>query len=247
MSWPFSMVALIPARAGSRRIPGKNTKLLAGHPLIAYTIAAARESGVFQHVIVCTDDPLASPIAADMNAGVWFREPVSDIQADIIWIKQFFAALGRQWETFAILRPTSPFRTAETIRRAFAKFTLPDQTADSIRAVQPVKEHPGKMWALTNGIITPLLEYKRSDGVPWHSSPTQTLPPFYVQNSSLEMAWTTNVYVHGTIHGRKVAPFFTNEAEGFALDWPEDWERAERMIASGCWILPTKNLAGTGP
>ena len=243
------VVALIPARAGSKGVPDKNIRMLGGHPLIAYTISAALESGVFTRIIVCTDDLAVLRVVANQPFRVDAipRANVNDNQADIVWINDALAVIHPRVEAFAILRPTSPFRTAETIRRAFAQFTLPDQTADSIRAVEPVKQHPGKMWALEMGRITPLLDYKRSDGVPWHSCPTQSLPTFYVQNSSLEMGWVFNIEVHGTIHGRKVAPFFTNEAEGFALDWPEDWELAERMIASGCWVLPTKNLAGTGP
>ena len=90
-----------------------------------------------------------------------------------------------------------------------------------------------KMWTLENGVITPLMPWTRADGVPGHSCPTQSLPVTYVQNSSLEMAWTANVEVHGTIHGRKVAPFFTEGHEGFTLDYPEDWERAERLVNTG--------------
>lgn len=248
MSWDFRMVALIPARAGSKRVPGKNTKLLAGKPLIAYTIEAAKASGVFSEISVWTDSDEVAHFARDAYRHVrpgchtiWMREPVSDGQADIEWVRQALAKYAHRRdlpEAFAILRPTSPFRTAETIRRAFAKFTLPDQTADSIRAVQPVREHPGKIWALEMGRITPLLDYKRSDGVPWHSCPTQSLPTFYVQNSSLEMAWTSNVETHGTIHGRKVAPFFTEDYEGFSVDWDGDFERAESLIASGAVTLP---------
>ena len=244
MSWPFSMVALIPARAGSKRIPGKNTKLFAGHPLLAYTIAAAQQSGVFSRVYVATDDARVDhnfmKLFSDSTTFSHHRAPVMDRQADVEWVREVLWA-HEHYDTFAILRPTSPFRTAETVRRAFKQFTLPDQTADSIRAVEPCKQHPGKMWewAGPGSPITPLLHGKRSDEVPWHSCPTQTLPTFYIQNSSLEIGWTSNVEVHGTIHGRKVAPFFTEGYEGFSLDYPEDWERAEALIASGRAVLPT--------
>ncbi len=227
------MDALVPARVGSKRVPGKNTKLLAGVPLLDYTLAAAKASGIFRHIILASDSDGEVFSTPEARSGVTFflREPVHDAQADIVWVRAVLAK--HRPEAFAILRPTSPFRTAETIRRAFSIFTRPDQTADSIRAVEPVKQHPGKMWALNFGVLTPLLNYTRSDDVPWHSCPTQTLPPFYVQNSSLEMAWTANVEVHGTIHGRKVAPFFTQGDEGFAIDYPEDWERAEAIMRRG--------------
>ena len=233
------MVALIPCRAGSSRLPGKNTRLLAGHPVLAYTIAAAQQSGLFSEVWCCSDDDEAIALSHRMGASIVLREPVSDHQPDIVWVRAALIAANRP-DAFAILRPTSPFRTAETIRRAFQQFTLPDQTADSLRAVEPVRQHPGKMWQWTGPgyPMTPLLDYKRSDGVPWHSCPTQTLPTFYVQNSSLEMAWTANIETHGTIHGRKVVPFLTEGLEGFALDYSEDWDRAVALVEAGAVLPP---------
>lgn len=236
------MIALIPARAGSKRIPGKNTRALAGQPLLNYTLAAAKASGVFTRIVLASDDPMAFGVS-EAGGGVKFfvRESVSDAQADILWIRPVLHEYRH--EAFAILRPTSPFRTAATIRRAFAQFTRPDSTADSIRAVQPVKEHPGKMWTVRDGVLMPLLTGIRADGVPWHSCPTQSLPRIYVQNSSLEMGWTANVEVHGTIHGRKVAPFFTEGYEGYSLDDPADWATAERLIADGAVELPPVAVA----
>jgi len=241
----MKMVALIPARAGSKRIPGKNTKLLAGHPLIAYTMAAAMESGVFANVAVCSDDQAVYDVYDrwGLVPTCIQREPASDDEADVVWVRKSFEIL-RGWDAFAILRPTSPFRTAATIRRAYDKFRrTPD--VDSLRAVEPVKQHPGKMWAWEGAgyPITPLLGYTRSDGTPWHSSPTQTLPTFYVQNASLEMAWTRTVTQLGSIAGKKVLPFFTEGYEGFDINTPEDWTEAERLIAEGLVDLPAVSLA----
>lgn len=245
---PMNMVALVPARAGSRRIPGKNTKLLAGHPLIAYTIAAAQESGIFARIIVATNDPEIDHYVRGVwgSVGIESRrrteESATDTAADIVWVKE---RLPLNYEQFAILRPTSPFRTAATIRRAYEQFRRsPD--VDSLRAVEPAKQHPGKLWewAGPGYPIVPVLGAMRSDGTPWHSSPTQSLPTFYWQNSSLEMAWTRTVTQLGTIAGKKVAPFFTEGYEGFTLDYPEDWERAEQLIAHGRVELPSIPVAG---
>jgi len=243
----MKMVALIPARAGSRRIPGKNTKPLVGVPLLAYTVRAALDSGVFDWVSILTDIDLgniAMPFHGGERVSVYMRREASDEQADIEWVGQYFGLRHELPEAFAILRPTSPFRTAETIRRAFDLFRrTPD--VDSLRAVEPVKQHPGKMWAW-NGAgypIAPLLSYTRSDGTPWHSSPTQTLPTFYIQNASLEMAWTRTVTQLGSIAGKKVLPFFTEGYEGFDINTPEDWREAERLIAEGLVALPAVSLA----
>ena len=230
----MNIVALIPARAGSRRVPGKNTKLLGGHPLIAYTIAAAQESGVFDDVAICADFDLP-PLGYRVLSFVK-RPPSSDAEPDIEWVR--YVLLHRaapRPDAFAILRPTSPFRTAETIRRCYREFRDMADCGDSLRAVEPVKQHPYKMWTCEGPgyPIKPLCPGAHPDGTPWHSSPTQSLPTIYVQNSSLEMSWTANVEVHGTIHGRKVGPFFTEGYEGFSIDYPEDWAMAERLIAEG--------------
>jgi CMP-N,N'-diacetyllegionaminic acid synthase len=234
----MKMVALIPARAGSRRIPGKNTKLLGGHPLIAYTIAAAQQSGVFTDVIVATDDKMATDWAHHLGAALAYRPNSNDDEPDIAWLSVVLKNVCYP-ESFAILRPTSPFRTAAMIQRAFEKFRrTPD--VDSLRAVQPVTEHPGKMWTWKgNGYpIEPLLDKKHPDGTPWHSSPTQSLPTVFVQNSSLEMAWTRTVTQLGSIAGKKVLPFFTDGYEGFSIDYPSDWDRAEQLVRTHPELLP---------
>ena len=243
------MICLIPARAGSKRIPGKNTRLLAGHPLYAYTVAVAKQSGVFSRVMVCTDDPTVNANRYGADPGIWRREPVPDDQPDIEWVRQALACLDvRSW-SFCILRPTSPFRSVAMLQRAKRQFESYCLNADSLRAVEPVTQHPGKMWTWEGqgSAIKPLLDKKHPCGTPWHSSPTQSLPTYYVQNSSLEMAWTANVEVHNTIHGRSVMPFFTEGYEGFSIDYERDWREAEALIASGAAVLPALPLAALPP
>lgn len=238
----MNMVALIPARAGSRRIPGKNIKPLAGHPLIAWTIAAAKESGLFHRIVVSSDDREALAIAAEMGVRANLRRAdlASDDAPDILWVRE---ELSEQpdWNAFAILRPTSPFRAAETIRRAYQQFTRSE--VHSIRAVEPVKQTPWKMWWLENGCLKPILRDDRFIDqahlfTPNHSRPTQILPKAYVQNASLEMAWAYVVSSFGTISGTKIAPFFTQGYEGFDINDPEDWDCAEALVASGAVQLP---------
>ena len=233
------MTALIPARAGSRRIPGKNVRLFFGHPLIAYAIHAARQSGVFDHVLVCSDNRDLSQIAHVYGASFFARRPSAEAEADIVWIRDVIER-GALFRSFAILRPSSPFRTTETIRRAYHRFTASDSTSDSLRAVELVTQHPSKMWQWDGPgyPMTPLLSGTRSDGVPWHSCPAQTLPTVYVQNACLEMAYTANVEVYGTIHGRKVIPFLTTGYEGHDLNTERDWREAEYLVSSGAVVLP---------
>ena len=136
-----SAVAFIPARQGSKRVPGKNVRPLRGHPMLAYTITAALESGVFDAVIVSTDSEEIGAIARHYGAEVTFLRPTElagDASPDIEWLEYTLGELkrrGRTWDCFSLLRPTSPFRTADTIRRAWARFTTQDRV-DSLRAIE---------------------------------------------------------------------------------------------------------------
>jgi N-acylneuraminate cytidylyltransferase len=242
MGGTVSCLALIPARSGSKRVAGKNVRRLGGHPLLAYAVAAARDAGVFARVIVSTDSEAYADIARHYGAQVPFLRPAAfadDVSPDIDWVEFTLQALveaGERYDSFSILRPTNPFRQPETIRRAFQQF-LDDGSADSLRAVEKCRQHPGKMWVVHHGRMTPLLPFWNGDQ-PWHSSQYQALPEFFVQNASLEIAWTRVVFDGRTIAGDVIAPFFTDGHEGFDINRPEDWAEAEALISSGTGRLP---------
>jgi CMP-N,N'-diacetyllegionaminic acid synthase len=242
-------VALIPARLGSKRVPGKNVRKLGGHPMIAYTIAPALESQVFDAVIVSTDSEEIAAIARHYGAEVPFLRPAvlaGDTSPDIEWLEYTLRELnarGRTWDCFSLLRPTSPFRTAATIQRAWAAFTA-QQGVDSLRAVELCAQHPGKMWVVRGARMFPLLPFESAASPggggeqPWHSTPYQALPPVYVQNASLEMAWTRVVSERHTIAGDVLMPFLTEDHEGFDINDAYDWMVAERLLAEGRVTLP---------
>jgi CMP-N,N'-diacetyllegionaminic acid synthase len=224
------MIALIPARAGSKRIPGKNKKLLGGKPLIQWTIDATKESCIFSAIYVCTDDDAVAAIASESGVTVIPREVSQDNEPDIAWVRTVLSKVGLH--EFAILRPTSPFRSFGAIRRAWAEFR--NTPCDSLRAVRPVTEHPGKMWVWQRGEkLAPLLPYWTRTGdyytdTQWHSAPTQTLPKVYVQTAGLEMVKRDTVKRTESISGTDVLPFLTlDEWEGFDINTPDDWDRAE--------------------
>ena len=236
-------VAMIPARAGSKRVAGKNIRPLGGHPVIAYTIAAALESRVFTDVIVSTDSDEYASLAKSYGAEVPFLRPAAiagDVSPDIEWVEHTLTTLrdnGRTYDAFSILRPTSPFRTPQTIARAWAEFTA-ESGVDSLRAVERCRQHPGKMWVVRGKRMTPVLPFGNGPH-PWHSSQYQALPEVHVQNASLEIAWTRVVFDTHTIAGHVVMPFFTQGLEGFDVNTPDDWALAERLLAAGEARLPT--------
>jgi N-acylneuraminate cytidylyltransferase len=233
-------IALIPARAGSSRVPGKNIRLLGGHPLMAYAIAAARSSGVYDRILVSTDSDAIRDIAVHYGAEAPFLRPAelaTSTSPDIEWIAHALAQFEERYDTFSILRPTSPFRQPQTIQRAWRQFlSLPD--IDSLRAVEPCRQHPGKMWIVEGRLMRPLLDQSHLE-VAWHAGQYQALPKVYVQNSALEIAWTRVVREHRSREGKVIAPFFTEGVEGFSIDYESDWHLAERMIASGEATLPS--------
>ncbi len=235
-------VALIPARSGSKRVKAKNIRVLNGHPLLAYTLSAARSSGVFDSVVVSTDSEGVAEVARHYGGEVPFLRPAEfagDLSPDIEWVRHVLKALseqGQNYESFALLRPTSPFRTASTIQRAWSLFQqLPE--VDSLRAVELCGQHPGKMWVKEGDWIMPLLPGGPKNP-PWHSMPYQALPKVYVQNASLEIAWTRVPLEGGTIAGEKIIPFLTEGLEGFDINQPEDWWLAEELIKRGQAVLP---------
>src|SRR5262245_9129307 len=238
-----SAVALIPARQGSKRVPGKNVRELQGHPLLAYTIAPALASGVFGAVIVSTDSEETAAIARHYGAEVPFLRPgalAGDVSPDIAWVEYTLSELrrdGRMWDCFSLLRPTSPFRTPDTIHRAWRRF-LACEGADSLRAVEKCAQHPAKMWVLEGDRMIPLMKASDPSAPPWHSMPYQALPPINVQNASLEIAWTRVVTETHTIAGNVVVPFLTEGYEGFDINDPHDWMIAERLLAEGTVSLP---------
>jgi len=227
----MKILALIPARSGSQRIPGKNIKKLNGHPLLAYSIQAAKDSDIFDEVYVSTDSLEIGSIATYYGAGYVERpeQYATSSSADIEWITHALAMLkkiGREYDAFAILRPTSPFRTGETIKRAFAEW----DRKHCVKAVEKVKQHPGKMWKIRQGIMMTYGDGHKNN----HLYPTQGLEEVYVQNASLE------IRPMKIMNGNDVfyQPFFTTGYEGFDINTIEDWILAEELIKRKMAHLP---------
>ncbi len=236
-----SAIALIGARAGSERVVGKNVRRLAGHPLLAYAIETARRAEVFDRILVSTDSEQIAQVARWYGADAPFLRPAeyaTSTSPDIEWLAWTLPRLDERYDLFAIVRATNPFRGPDAIRRGLDQL-LATPEADSIRAVERVKQHPGKMWVIdeVGRLMRPLLDQSHLD-VAWHAGQYQALPPVYVQNSALEIAWTRVVEATGTREGRMLAPFLTEGYEGLNIDDEDDFARAEELVASGRAHLP---------
>ena len=171
-----------------------------------------------------------------------------DVSPDIEWLAYTLNKLeknDRNYECFSILRPTSPFRLPETIQRAWQAFIAQDGI-DSLRAIERCQQHPGKMWVVRGNRMMPLLPLSPPKQ-PWHSSQYQSLPEVYVQNASLEIAWTRVVLKERTIAGTVLMPFFTKGYEGFDVNNPYDWSLAEHLVSKGDAQLPAVKQSAFSP
>jgi CMP-N-acetylneuraminic acid synthetase len=239
MKRPLRKIAFIPARKGSSRIQDKNIQTIGGRPLIAYAVVAALDSGCFDRVVCSSDDRDYLDIAEAYGAETIIRQfkYSEDLDGDLGWVKQALDDAEKhhgKFDIFAIVRPTAPFRTSDTIIRAMSWF-MKKQPCDSIRAMERVKQHPFKMWQQLSSLVSvnservvATLGFKES-----HNLPYQALPTFYIQNASMEVAWVETIRVHNSISGQTVKPFFTNDLEGFDINTELDLTIARLLHKKG--------------
>jgi N-acylneuraminate cytidylyltransferase len=171
------ILAIIPARAGSKRLPGKNIKELAGKPLIQWTMEAAKNSALLTEVIVSTDDEKIVELAKEIDVNVPFVRPehlAQDKSSSIDVIKHAIDFLEKQGKTFdfiMLLQPTSPLRTSLHIDEAI--HLLNDKSADAVISVCPTEHSP--LWSNTlddsgkmDSFISPEIKNTRSQDLPIH-------------------------------------------------------------------------------
>ncbi len=225
----MNIIALIPARGGSKRIPHKNIRLLNSHPLLAYSIQSAKDSGIFDGIYVSSDSEEIGKIAEYYGA-IWIKRPsefATDTSPDAEWIAHALKEIS--CDCFMILRPTSPFRTGETIKRAWKEW----EKDRCMKAIEKIRQHPDKVWQLTTEKkrMYPLGNQDR------HLLPIQNLCEFYIQNGSLEIRPINLANGKDSIH-QLYQPFFTQGYEGFDLNVPDDFILAEALIEKDLAILP---------
>ena len=235
----ITSVAIIPARSGSKRIPHKNIRPFRGHPLIAYSIHSARAAGVFERVLVSTDSPEVAQIAQRYGAEVpGLRPPelAEDSSHDIGFMRHAMEAWveGEDSQLWGILRPTSPLRSAMTLREAYQRL-LDAEWADSIRSLRPVVEHPGKMWRLDKetGEAVTLLEQGGA-----FNGPISQLEKVFIQASSFEIVRRGAVLQHDSIAGNRVLGFVMPEHESIDINTEQDWVTLEKAVELNPHLLP---------
>ena len=231
------ILALIPARGGSKSIPRKNILEFAGYPLISFSIAAGLAAENINRVLVSTDDEQIAAIANDYGAEVPFLRPDEISQDETPDLPVFQHALdwlqaneGYKPEIVVQLRPTSPLRRKIHIDQAVSHLVKHPE-ADSIRTVCIPFQNPYKMWLIAaNGFMNPLLTTDLSEA---YNLPRQALPEIYWQTGYVDAVWTDTILKKNSMTGDNILPLIIGADEWIDIDSPDDWRRAERLLDSG--------------
>lgn len=240
------ILAIIPARGGSKSIPRKNIKLLKGIPLIAYSIAAGLQAKHISRVIVSTDDQEIAEVGRRWGAEVPFMRPGAIAQDETLDLPVFQHALSslKEKENYipdliVQLRPTSPFRAPEWVDLAI-ETVLHDTTADSVRSIVPSGQNPYKMWRVgQKGYMKPLL-LPPSGIVEPYNMPRQKLPQTYWQTGHIDVIRPEIITTKNSMSGEHILPLILDARYAIDLDTESDWRRAE-------WVIDQLNLSFVRP
>jgi len=247
------VLGLIPARGGSKSLPRKNLRLLAGRPLVAHSIDAARTSRTIDRVVVSTDDEEIAEAARRYDAEVPFLRPASLAEDDTPDLPVFEHALawfdeheGWQPEIIVQLRPTSPLRRPEDIDRAVEMLDdRPD--ADSVRSVAVPLENPYKMWSVTaDRWLAPILT---SDLREAFNHPRQLLPDVYWQTGAIDATRRRTVVDLRSMTGERIAPLMVDTLGAVDIDTEASLDLVDWMIRTGRvpWMSRAESAASSEP
>jgi YrbI family 3-deoxy-D-manno-octulosonate 8-phosphate phosphatase len=232
----LEVLAIIPARGGSKGIPRKNIKDFASYPLIAYSIEAAKRSSLVTRVVVSTDDPEIAEIANQWGAETPFLRPTEfagDNTLDLPVMEHCLGWLAENEDyhpdVAVWLRPTSPIRPRNCVDDA-VKLLLSHPEADSVRGVVGAGQNPFKMWTIEegSGALKPLL---RVEGIKEpYNAPRQALPDVYWQTGHIDAIWTKTILEKKSVTGDVILPLIIDPRYTVDIDVAADWDAAERML-----------------
>ncbi len=227
----MEVLALIPARGGSKGLPRKNVLPLAGRPLIAHSIGQALEARTITRTVVSTDDAEIAEAARSAGAEVPFARPAElagDLSTDLEVFRHALETLageGYEPELVVHLRPTNPLRRAGRIDEAVALLAA-DPEADSLRSVSKPTQTPYKMWRLQGSYLVPLLPLPGVEAV---NMPRQALPEVWSHDGYVDVVRPRTVLELGSMTGARVLPFYVDEPV-VDVDSADDLRRAEELL-----------------
>ncbi|MBK7937158.1 MAG: acylneuraminate cytidylyltransferase family protein [Lewinellaceae bacterium] len=246
------IVAIIPARGGSKSIPGKNIRLLGDIPLLAYSIGAGLQSAYVDRVIVSTDSEEIAETARAWGAEVPFLRPpalAEDTTTDfpvfehaIRWLEE---NEGYRPDIMVQLRPTSPFRPKRLTDEAI-EILVHNPEADSVRCVTPSGQNPFKMWRIKAGRLQALIPLDLPEA---YNQPRQALPDTFWQTGHVEVIRYKTIALKKSLTGDIILPCLVPPEYAIDLDNLYQWDYAEHVLAN--WdlekIVPVPGVYGHIP
>lgn len=221
------IVAIITARGGSKGLPRKNVLDLNGKPLIAHTIDAAKESQIFDKIIVTTDDKEIKEVSLKFGAEVIDRpaELATDMASSMDVIEHSLKVLQKNEENythFVLLQPTSPLRTATYIKESWSKYLKDD--ANSLVSVMEVEHPPQKMLIEKNGEVTPLTKWEDL------TKPRQSLPKAYLPNGAIYICKIDKFMQGKNFFEKPLSIFEMDKKSSVDIDRKEDLELLKGLL-----------------
>jgi len=232
------ILAIIPARGGSKGIPCKNIRPFAGHPLIAFSIAAALQAETVTRVLVSTDDEEIAEIARRYGAGTPFLRPsqlAQDGTTDLPVFQHALAWLAEHEDyhpdIVVHLHATTPVRPRGCVDAA-VRLLLEHPEADCVRGVVEPGQNPHKMWRIDRGTGRMITLLTLPGIAEPYNAPRQTLPPVYLQTGHIN-AIRPAAILGGSMTGRVILPLVIDAHYEVDLDTLADWEHGEWLVAQG--------------
>lgn len=229
----MNILSIIPARSGSKSIPNKNIKILAGKPLLSYSIDYSKRCKIVTNTIVSTDSFEYKEIALKYGADVPMLRPSNlsgdDIQDypvayhELIISEKYF---NKIFDIIVWLRPTSPLRPNGLIEKGI-KILTDNKNIDSIRSIAEATEHPFRQWILEENRIT-MKPYENLSFEPYNM-PRQLLTKTYFQTGDIEI-FKRSTLINGSISGNIIAPIIINHSDMVDIDDHNDWEIAKNKL-----------------
>ena len=228
------VLALIPARGGSKGIKMKNIKEFRGKPLIYWSIKLALDCKVVNRVIVSTDNENIKRVAEECGADVPFLRPKEisgDLSTDYEFIKHCLDYLKENGEDepdiIVQLRPTYPTRKLDILNETLDIFIKNLDNYDSLRTVYEMEKSPYKMYNIEDGELKPLFKEVKGIKEPYNQC-RQLLPKTYIHNGYIDLIKTEIVEKKGSITGDRIYPYLMSKEEYHDIDTEKDWKDAEK-------------------
>jgi len=231
----MKVLGIIPARGGSKGVPKKNSKLLAGEPLISYTIEAALHSNLLTDVLVSSDDDALLALAKSFQSLLVLKRPsqlATDESPTILTVKhalEFLKSEGKEYDAICLLQPTNPLRTSNFIDAAILKFK--QTITDSLLSVLEVPHQYNPHWVFESTKANTL---KLSTGESQIITRRQELPACYYRDGAIYLTRTNIVLNEHSLYGTSIGYIKSDPATHINIDSMEDWESAEKLIMNNC-------------